>query len=121
MPISKMSRDGNASLAPMEEEEANIFDFGEPEVISVELSSGKFLTLKEPSASDLIEISKISDNKSISEVEATLQTICILHSPAPGGRRLTLKDAKRLTAKQLRKLGEAINLLLGLNEEAEEE
>lgn len=102
-------------------DEDSLFDFGDPEIITVEINPGKYLTLKEPSANDLIEISKISDNKNISEVEATLQTICILHSPDQGGRRLTLKDAKRLTAKQLRKLGEAINELLGMEDEKEKE
>lgn len=116
MPVSKMTRDASVISAQVVDEE-DLFDFGDPEVISVEISSGKYLTLKEPSANDLIEISKISDNKNISEVEATLQTICILHSPDPGMRRLTLKDAKRLTAKQLRKLGVAINELLGMNDE----
>jgi len=114
MAISKMARDASPTISRIEEED-DLFDFGEPEVISVEISPGKFLTLKEPSANDLIEISKVSDNKNISEVEATLQTICILHAPDAGKRRLSLKDAKRLTARQLRKLGEAINDLLGLN------
>ena len=109
-----MARDASPTISRIEEED-DLFDFGEPEVISVEISPGKFLTLKEPSANDLIEISKVSDNKNISEVEATLQTICILHAPDAGKRRLSLKDAKRLTARQLRKLGEAINDLLGLN------
>jgi hypothetical protein len=113
MAISKMARE--ASPVPLRaEDEDDLFDFGEPEVISVEISTGKFLTLREPSANDLIEISKVSDNKNISEVEATLQTICILHAPDAGNRRLSLKDAKRLTARQLRKLGVAINDLLGL-------
>jgi hypothetical protein len=119
MPVSKMTRDSSASATQGTDEQDDLFDFGEPEVISVEISSGKYLTLKEPSANDLIEISRISDNKNISEVEATLQTICILHSPDAGGRRLTLKEAKRLTAKQLRKLGEAINQLLGMDDEEE--
>jgi hypothetical protein len=116
MAISKMSREASLS-APRIEEEDDFFDFGEPEIVSVEISPGKFLTLKEPSANDLIEISKVSDNKSISEVEATLQTICILHAPDAGRRRLNLKDAKRLTARQLRNLGKAINDLLGLGPE----
>jgi len=118
MAISKMSREASPS-APRIEEEDDFFDFGEPEIISVEISPGKFLTLKEPSANDLIEISKVSDNKSISEVEATLQTICILHAPDAGRRRLNLKDAKRLTARQLRNLGKAINDLLGLGPESD--
>ena len=121
MAISKMSREASPSATLRMEEEDDFFDFGEPEIISVEISPGKFLTLKEPSANDLIEISKVSDNKNISEVEATLQTICILHSPDTGKRRLNLKDAKRLTARQLRKLGMAINDLLGLGPESDSE
>jgi hypothetical protein len=89
------------------------FDFGDPEIIAVEIAPGRFLPLQEPSADDLIEITKISGDKSLDEIQATLKTICILHSPEPGGRKLTLKDAKRLRAKQIKMLGEAINELLG--------
>lgn len=110
MAVSKMSRVAMEEMSLDEE----YFDFGDPEVIPVEIAPGKFLSLKEPSADDLIEISKISDDKKISEVEATLQTICILHAPTDGQRRLSLKSAKRLRAKQLKLLGEAINQLLGL-------
>jgi len=106
---SKSLRD----LETTAKETGSEFDFGDPEVIAVEISPGKFLPLQEPSAEDLIEISKISEDKSLDEIQATLKTICILHSPEPGGRKLTLKDAKRLRAKQIKKLGEAINQLLG--------
>jgi len=99
--------------------ENDVFDFGEPEVIPVEIAPGKFLCLKEPSADDLISISNISEDKKISEVEATLQTICILHAPSSGQKRLSLKDAKRLRAKQLKMLGQAINQLLGLDGDGE--
>lgn len=119
MAVSKMTRE-SPSAANHSVSEEDLFDFGDPEIIVVEISPGKTLTLKEPSASDLIEISKISDNKSISEVEATLQTICILHAPEEGSRKLSLKDAKRLTARQLRKLGAAINELLGMSDDDEE-
>lgn len=88
------------------------FDFGEPEIIAVEVSPGKFLSLQEPSADDLIEITKISNDESIDEILATLKTICILHSPEPGSPKLTLKDARRLRHKQIRKLGEAIGVFL---------
>ncbi len=118
MAVSKMSRDTVSAASTTLDDDT--FDFGEPEVIPVEIAPGRFLCLKEPSADDLIEISKISDNKNISEVEGTLQTICILHSPEPGGRKLSLKDAKRLRAKQLRALGMAINQLLGLDVEYQE-
>jgi hypothetical protein len=118
MAVSKMSREAISGSSIDSDDDT--FDFGEPEIIPVEIAPGKFLCLKEPSADDLIEISKISDNKNISEVEGTLQTICILHSPEPGGRKLSLKDAKRLRAKQLRALGMAINQLLGMDDGSEE-
>jgi hypothetical protein len=118
MAVSKMTREASNSQQTMDEDD--LFDFGEPEVIPVEISPGKFLTLREPSANDLIEIGKITDNKNVGEVEATLQTICILHSPDPGSRKLTLKDAKRLRPKQLRQLGQAMNQLLGLDEGEED-
>ena len=117
MATSKMSRTTYEEEVAFED---NAFDVGEPEVIPVEVGRGKFLCLKEPSADDLIEISRISEDRKISEVEATLQTICILHSPSAGQKRLSLKDAKRLRAKQLKMLGEAINQLLGLGGDEEE-
>lgn len=94
-------------------ESASDFDFGDPEIIAVEIAPGKFLSLQEPCAEDLIEITKVSADKTLDEVQATLKTICILHSPEPGGRKLTLKDAKKLRAKQIKLLGDAINNLLG--------
>jgi len=117
MAVNKMSRGTLEDTSSFEED---AFDFGEPEVIPVEIAPGKFLCLKEPSADDLIEISRISEDRKISEVEATLQTICILHAPSSGQRRLSLKDAKRLRAKQLKMLGEAINQLLGLGGDGEQ-
>lgn len=118
MAVSKMSRTTREEEGVFEDD---MFDFGEPEVIPVEIAPGKFLCLKEPSANDLIEISHISEDKKISEIEATLQTICILHSPSAEQKRLSLKDAKRLRAKQLKMLGKAINELLGLEGDEEEE
>lgn len=93
------------------------FDFGEPEIIAVEIAPGRFLSLQEPSADDLIEITKISADKALDEIQATLKVICILHSPEQGGRKLTLKDARRLRSKQIKLLGNAINELLGAGSE----
>lgn len=93
------------------------FDFGPPEIISVEISPGKYLALQEPSAEDLIEITSVSKDEKLDEIQATLKTICILHHPEPGGRKLTLKDAKRLRSKQIKLLGDAINQLLGAGED----
>jgi len=115
--IAKMSR---TSLESTVTHEDDFFDFGDPEVLPVEISSGTFLYLKEPSAEELMEIYKISEDKKVSEIEATLQTICILHSPTEGQRKLTLKDAKKLRPRQLRLFGKAIDQLLGMNDSKEE-
>jgi hypothetical protein len=120
MAASKMLREASPVVTRTEDED-DLFDFGDPEIISVELCPGKFLSLREPSANELIEITKVSENKNISEVEATLQTICILHAPDAGKRRFSLKDAKRLRPRQLKKLGSAINELLGLDSKDSDE
>jgi hypothetical protein len=85
-------------------------------LIPVENSTGNFLYLKEPCAEDLIQISLINDDESITEIEATLKTICVLHKPTEGGKKLTVKDAKKLTARQLKKIGGALGTLLGTDE-----
>lgn len=110
---SKSLRDIETAATVSESE----FDFGEPEIISVEVAKGKFLSLREPSADDLIDITKIGRDKSLDEIEATLKTICILHVPEAGGRKLTLKDAKKLRGRQIKMLGDAINSLLGVEDE----
>ncbi len=114
MPSSKMSRPG--AEAGEQLDISSDFDFGDPEVIPVEVSEGKYIYLKEPCAEDLIHISDINDDEKLSEIEATLQTICVLHMPVNGGKKLTMKDAKKLTARQLKKIGEAMGTLLGSNE-----
>jgi hypothetical protein len=113
MPSSKMSRPG-AEDAQVDSFDS--FDFGEPDVIPVEISKGKFLYLKEPCAEDLIHIAEINDNEKLGEIEATLQTICVLHHPEEGGKKLSMKDAKKLTARHLKKIGDALATLLGGDE-----
>lgn len=112
MPTSKLARP-NSDTEVITINDSSDFDFGEPEIVPVEIASGKFLYLKEPCAEDLIVISDINSNEKLSEIEATLQTICVLHAPTEGGKRLSLKDAKKLTARQLKKIGEALSSLLG--------
>jgi len=114
MPASKMSRPGAEETLAIES--FGEFDFGEPDVIPVEIANGKYIYLKEPCAEDLIQISEINDNQKISEIEATLQTICVLHYPQEGGKKLSMKDAKKLTARQLKKIGEAMTELMGGDE-----
>jgi hypothetical protein len=122
LPITTMALSSKSmrELETVATESVFDFDFGEPEIISVEIAPGKFLSLQEPSADDLIEITKISDDKTLDEIPATLKVICILHSPERGGRKLTLKDARRLRSKQIKLLGNAINELLGTGSEADD-
>ena len=114
MATSKMSRQPEADS--VDSGASDFFDFGEPEVLPVEISVGKFLYLKEPSAEDLIHIAEINENDKLSEIEATLQTICVLHAPQGGGKKLSMRDAKKLTARHLKKIGEAMGVLLGTDE-----
>ena len=114
MATSKMSR--QADSAPAESSDFDNFDFGEPEILPVEISAGKFLYLKEPSAEDLINIAEINNNDKLSEIEATLQNICVLNSTQDGGKRLSMRDAKKLTARHLKKIGEGMAVLLGADE-----
>ncbi len=114
MATSKMSRQADGPSA--EQPDLDSFDFGEPEILPVEISAGKFLYLKEPSAEDLINIAEINNNDNISEIEATLQTICVLHCPQNGGKKLGMRDAKKLTARHLKKIGEGMSVLLGADE-----
>lgn len=99
---------------------ADDFDFGEPEIVCVEIAPGKFLSLQEPSAADLMEIGKIENEKGVDDIEKTLKIICILHAPDPGKRRLTLKDARRLRSKQIKLLADAMKDLIGSGGEEEE-
>ena len=107
MATSKMSRQGGDGEI-IETESTGFFDFGEPEVMPVEVTAGKFLYLKEPCAEDLMHIAEINNNNKLSEIEATLQTICVLHAPQDGQKKLSMRDAKKLTARQLKKIGEAM-------------
>jgi hypothetical protein len=76
MPLTSKSTRELESLAKTSQDE---FDFGEPEIIAVEIYPGKFLSLKEPNADELIAIEEISSNEEIDEIEATLKITCILH------------------------------------------
>lgn len=104
-------------LETLSQDETDEFDFGDPEIVTVEIAPGKFLSLQEPTASDLIEIDKIGKDKNLDDIDQTLKIICILHSPEPGRRKLTMKDARRLRSKQIKMLGDHISDLLGVERE----
>ena len=96
------------------------FDFGDPEVVDVEIYPGKFLSLREPTAEDLIAIEKASNDPKFDDIESTLAIICILHYPGPGKRKLSMKDAKRLRSKQIKILNDAMQKLMGISDDKED-
>lgn len=113
MPSAKMSRPATESGEVIEVDDD--FNFGEREIISVEVTPSNFLDFREPCGEELIKIADITDGK-ISEVEATLQIICILHVPRANGRKISLRDAKKLTSRQIKKIGAELGQLLGSDE-----
>lgn len=97
----------------------NDYYFGDPEIVTVELTDTLSLSFKEPSAEELEFIEEINEEslkKKNGQIEATLKMICLLHVPDEGKKKISLKDAKRLTARQLKKIGEALNEVLGVSE-----
>lgn len=113
-PTSKMSR---PSLD--EKEWDTDYYFGDPEIVSVEITDSIILNFKEPSAEELElieEINEESSKKKNGQIEATLKMICLLHVPEEGKKKISLKDARKLTARQLKKIGDALEGVLGLSE-----
>ena len=101
--------------------EDSLYDFGGPEVVSVEVAPGKFFSLREPVTTELITIDKMSrQTPAPSDVEITAQILCLLHEPEPGKRKITLNETKKLTSRQLTKLGKQISVLLGQEKESDE-
>jgi hypothetical protein len=98
------------------------FDFGEPEILTVQVSDAVSLSFREPRADDAIKLREYeTKNKNISDIESTLFTICLLHYPQEGQGRLTIKDAKRLSTKQLKKIGSVLNQLMAGDQEGEDD
>lgn len=120
-PSSKQLRPQPAPYMAEVVDDGDDFDFGDPDVSEVEVYPGKFLSLREPSADDLIAIEKVGRDKNLDEIEQSLAVICILHHPEPGKKKLSMRDAKKLRSKQIRKLSDAIEVLMGIKEEPQEE
>lgn len=114
MAITKLSKPGlNAIEADVLDTSTSEFDFGEPEILSVELSPKVSLSFREPRAEDAIKLREFeTKNKNISDIESTLFTICLLHYPQNGQSKLTIKDARKLSTKQLKKIGKVLNQLM---------
>lgn len=123
MAITKLSKPGlNKVEADVLDTAVSEFDFGEPEILTVELSSKVSLSFREPRAEDAIKLREFeTKNKNASDIESTLFTICLLHYPQEGQGKLTIKDARRLSTKQLKKIGKVLNqLMVGDDEDGEE-
>lgn len=123
MAITKLSKPGlNKVEADVLDTVVSEFDFGEPEILTVELSPKVSLSFREPRAEDAIKLREFeTKNKNASDIESTLFTICLLHYPQEGQGKLTIKDARRLSTKQLKKIGKVLNqLMVGDDEDGEE-
>jgi hypothetical protein len=122
MAITKLSKPGlNAIEADVLDTSVSEFDFGEPEILTVEISSKVSLSFREPRAEDAIKLREFeTKNKNISDIESTLFTICLLHYPQNGQGKLTIKDARKLSTKQLKKIGKVLNQLMVGDDEGEE-
>lgn len=119
MPITKLSKPGLKQVEAEVVESESGFDFGEPEIITVPISNTVELAFREPRAEDAMKLADFqSKNKNVSDIESTLYTICLLHYPLDGQQKLTMKDAKRLSTRQLKKIGSTLNELMGGSEEA---
>lgn len=124
MAITKLSKPGlkQVEAEVLDNNQVSEFDFGEPEVLTVQVSERVSLSFREPRAEDAIKLRDYeSKNKDISDIESTLFTICLLHYPQDGQGRLTMKDAKRLSTKQLKKIGQLLNELMAGDEGKDDE
>lgn len=115
MATSKLSRPENLSKPSLDEIESSVvlseYDFGELDTITVDITENISLTFKEPTAEDYLKLQEFEKNPNLSEMETTLYTICLLHTPDPGKGRISMKEAKKLTAKQLKRIGDALKEL----------
>lgn len=123
MAITKLSKPSLRQVeAEVDLDTPSTFDFGEPEIITVQVSDTVELAFREPTAEDAMKLSEFQNkNKTASDIEATLFTICLLHYPLESQQRLTMKDAKRLSTRQLKKIGSTLNQLMGGGEEDDSE
>lgn len=122
MAITKLSKPTLSQVeAGTSSNESSSFDFGEPEITTVQISKTVELAFREPTAEDAMKLSEFQNkNKDSSDVEATLYTICLLHFPLDGQAKLTMKDAKRLSTRQLKKIGSTLNKLMGGDDDSED-
>lgn len=93
------------------------YEFGTLREISVDVSPSISLTFKEPTAEDFLKLQEFENSSNVSDVETTLFTICLLHVPDSGKKKISMREAKKLSARQLKKIGEALKFLMNDEEE----
>lgn len=111
MPIQKQSKPEIYSAE---------YNFGDPEIIEIEVSGGVVLRFREPDVEDLLSLTEIEKETQGNEILQTLQTICLLHTPEPPHNKITIKEAKRLKVQDLKKIGKAISGLVSFEDLDEE-
>lgn len=93
------------------------YEFGTLREISVDVSPSISLTFKEPTAEDFLKLQEFENSSNVSDVETTLFTICLLHVPDSGKKKISMREAKKLSARQLKKIGGALKILIDDEEE----
>jgi len=93
------------------------YEFGALREISVDVSPSISLTFKEPTAEDFLKLQEFENSSNVSDVETTLFTICLLHVPDSGKKKISMREAKKLSARQLKKIGGALKILIDDEEE----
>jgi hypothetical protein len=115
MPIQKQSKPA------MYTTESGEYDFGSPSIVEVEVSNNVTLRFREPDVDDLLRLAEIEKECGGNEIMQIVQTICLLHTPSESQSKITLKEAKKIRIKDLKKIGKAITNLVNFNREDEDD
>lgn len=92
------------------------YDFGDPEIIEVQVSNGVVLRFREPDVDDLLKLSEIEKETQGNQILQTIQTICLLHTPTETQSKITMKEAKKMRVQDLKKIGNAISKLVSFED-----
>lgn len=93
------------------------YNFGDPEIIEVEVSNGIVLRFREPDVDDLLRLNEIEKETQGNQIMQTIQTICLLHTPNESQSKITMKEAKKMRVQDLKKIGKAIAKLVSFDDE----
>lgn len=110
---TKSTRPATLDISSLDSQDE--YDFGEPEVVSVQITPTLSMSFREPTVADFTKIEEfISDSKK--ETEMLTKVMCLLHVPDPGRSKLTLKNASKLRGPQIRHISDVLLPMITLGE-----